>query len=124
MAPFLIVTVILAAGLPPAINFACRQGWIPTTPTFLFETTWLVSLVTAIIFVYLYRAAKGPSFVQFYLLSLVVKLLACFAYTLLMILEDRAAALVNVVYFLALYLLFTAVEITFLYRRISRLRQP
>jgi hypothetical protein len=50
---------------------------------------------------------------------MVVKLLACFAYNLVMILEDRTGAAFNVIYFMVVYFLFTALEIAFLYRRIS-----
>ena len=78
-----------------------------------------MAFVTTVIFVYLYRLAKPSVFVQLYLFSMAVKLLACFAYTLLMIREDKSGAVVNVLYFLIVYLLFTALEIAFLYRRIS-----
>jgi predicted membrane channel-forming protein YqfA (hemolysin III family) len=96
-----------------------RQGFISRLPSFLYETTWLVAIFTAVIFVYLYRSSKSGYFVQLYLLSMVVKLLACFAYNLIMITADRPGAILNVLYFLLVYVLFTAVEIGFLYRKIS-----
>ena len=95
------------------------HAWIARKPSFLHESTWLVAFATSLIFFYLYRWAKPKLFVQLYLLSMVVKLLACFAYTLLMILQDKDGAVPNVIYFLAIYILFTTLEIAFLYRKIS-----
>jgi hypothetical protein len=51
---------------------------------------------------------------------MVVKLLAYGAYNFVMIIDDRGGATENVVWFSVLYFIFTAVEIGFLYRRISR----
>lgn len=116
--------IVLTVGLPPAVTFAFSRGWIPGIPTFLFETTWLVAFATTVLFIYLYRAGKSSWFVQLYLLSMAVKLLAYFAYNLIMVMEDRKGAVMNVLYFLALYFIFTAVEIAFLYRRISGPPKP
>jgi len=118
------VILILTAGLPPAVTFAFSNGWLPGVPSFLFQTTWLVAFVTTVIFVYLYRARSTSYFVQLYMLTIAVKLLAYFAYSLIMILKDKPGLVMNVLYFLALYFIFTAVEIAFLYRRISRADRP
>jgi hypothetical protein len=88
-------------------------------PSFLFETTALVVFATAVIFLYLYRLKKPSFFVQLYLLSMAVKLIAFLAYNLIMILDDKKGAIANVLYFLLVYFIFTAVEIAFLYKRIS-----
>lgn len=124
MAPFLIVVIIITAALPPAVAFAFSREWLPEIPSFLFETTWLVAFVTTVIFIYLYRPHSASHFVQLYMLSTVVKLLAYLAYSLIMILKDRPGAVMNVLYFLALYFIFTAVEIVFLHRRISGAKRP
>lgn len=121
---FLFVTLVLAIGVPMLVIACFSQGWIPGLPSFLFETTWLVAFVTTVIFIYLYRSGKGVYFVQLYLLSMAVKLIAYFAFTLIMIMDDRRGALPNVLYFLVLYFIFTAVEIGFLYRRINRPTRP
>ncbi|MEX1241240.1 MAG: hypothetical protein WEB30_16080 [Cyclobacteriaceae bacterium] len=116
--------IILTAGLPPAVTFAFGRGWLPGVPGFLFETTWLVAFVTTVMFIYLYRSRSTSYFVRLYMFSIAVKLLMYFAYCLIMILKDRPGSAVNVLYFLALYFIFTAVEIAFLYRRISRAERP
>lgn len=124
MGPFLILVIILAAGLPPAMKFVFDQGWLPNLPSFLFATTWLVAFVTTVIFLYLSRARNSAFFVQLYMLSIAGKLLAYFAYCIVMIVKDRPGTVMNVLYFLALYFVFTVVEIVFLYRRISDRSSP
>ena len=71
------------------------------------------------IFVYLYKVNKPDFFVQLYLLTMAVKLVAYGAYNLLMILKDKSGAAENVVFFMILYLVFTTLEIVFLYRKIT-----
>lgn len=106
------------------VNFGYHQGWIPQIPSFLYETTLFVIFTTALIFIYLYRSDNASFFVQLYLLSMAVKLLAYFAYNLIMILDDRRGAVINVMYFLLAYFIFTAVEIGFLYKKISGKSKP
>ena len=124
MSRFFITIIVLTLALPPAIGYMHDQGWIGQKPSFLLETTLLVAFATSLIFFYLYRWGKPRLFVQLYLLSMVVKLLACFAYTVLMILQDRHGAVPNVIYFLAIYFLYTTVEIAFLYRKITGNSHP
>ena len=124
MIAFLITALILALGLPPLVNLLYQEAWIPQMPSFVFQTTWVVATFTTILFVYLYRSDKGSFFVQLYLLSMVVKLIGYLAYSLLIILEDRQGAPANVVYFLLVYFLFTAIEIGFLHRKFSSPSRP
>jgi hypothetical protein len=77
-----------------------------------------VAFITTVIFVYLYRMGTSM-FVQFYLLSLAVKLLACLAYAVIIVMKDRSGAVANGVYLLVVYFTFTALEVSLLYRRIS-----
>ena len=98
---------------------AFHQGWITSLPSFFYETTALVVFMTSVIFVYLYKSENASFFVQLYLLSMVVKLVAFFAYNIIMILDDRPGAVMNVLYFLLNYFVFTILEIGFLYRKIS-----
>lgn len=102
------------------MTFCYNREWIGALPGYLYETTWVVAIFTTVIFIYLYRWRKPSYFVQLYLLSMAVKLLAYFTYNLIMIMDDPEGARANVLFFLAVYFLFTAVEIAFLFRRISR----
>jgi len=113
----------LALGLPPVVEWAVPFFGLTTVPSFLYESTWLLAMVTSVIVLYVYRAA-GDYFVRFYLLSLAVKLLACAGYCLWMIRDDPSGAMANVIYFLTIYLLFTTLEIAFLYREITRRTRP
>src|SRR5690606_31810947 len=108
----------------PCVKLMHDQGWISETPSFLYETTWLVALLTSILFVYLYRIDNRTLFVQVYLLSMVIKLIAYLGYNVWVMLEDRAGAEANTVFFLVTYGLFTVLEIAFLHRKISPSTRP
>lgn len=85
-------------------------------PSFFVQTLILLTITTSVIFVYLFRARESSYFTQLYLLTMVVKVLAYCAYNLLMVLKDKPAAVNNVVFFMVVYFVFTALEIGFLYR--------
>jgi len=116
---FGLVLAGFAAVLATLTWFAFRLLWISQFPTFFIQTTIFLLFSTATIFAYLYHANKPEFFVQLYLLTMALKLVAYGAYNLLMILKDKAGASVNVVYFMILYAVFTVLEIAFLYRKIS-----
>lgn len=123
MFPFLATILVLTVLLPWTANFFFSHGWIRELPSFMYPSTWLMAFITTIIFMYLYRDGKESHFVQLYLLSMVVKLIACLVFILLMILEDRQGAMANATYFLTVYAIFTAAEICFLHRKISASRR-
>ncbi len=124
MIRFILVAIFLTLAIPALVNFLYQHSLIAHAPSFLYETTLVVSLFTSIIFIYLYRAKRGDYFVRLYLLSMVVKLLGFLAYNVIMVLDYRAGSVPNVLYFLLLYFIFTAVEIAFLYRKISAQTRP
>jgi hypothetical protein len=95
------------------------QGWISQVPSLFIPTTILLFIITAVICRYLNRFKTSPLFTQFYLLSMVVKLLTALCYCVLVVLDSRDGAVANVVYFLALYVVYTVIEIMFLYRLIT-----
>lgn len=98
---------------------AVDNRWIAALPSFFYPTVILLAFSTILIFKYLYRL-EGSQFTQFYLLLMMVKLVAYLAYNLVIVLQDRAGAVANVLAFLALYLLYTATEIAFLYRLVNQ----
>jgi hypothetical protein len=111
----LLIAIVVIAG---ATLVAWQQEWLPL-PTFFYETLILLAFSTALIYRYLYKA-DTEYFVQLYLLTMTVKLLAYGAYNVVVVLQDKAGATANVVFFMAVYAIFTILEISFLYRRISR----
>jgi hypothetical protein len=88
-------------------------------PTFFVQTLIFLAFTTGLLFVYLFKANKPDFFLQLYLLSMTVKLIAYCVYCLIIILEDPVGAIENMVFFLACYFIFTGVEIAFLYRKIN-----
>jgi hypothetical protein len=94
--------------------------WIKALPSFFYTTLIFLIFGTGLIFMYLYRSGKAGFFVQLYLLTMVVKFIAYGIYNFIVILEDKAGAASNVIWFLILYVSFTALEIGFLYGKISR----
>lgn len=102
-----------------AICAAVGHYFIPQRPTFLMETTLFLFFVTIVIYRYLYKQNNPQVFVQIYLATLAFKILVYGGYAVAMILMDRDGSVENVLYFLVVYMLFTAFEVGFLYRRIS-----
>ncbi|HEX8041007.1 MAG TPA: hypothetical protein VF490_17765 [Chryseosolibacter sp.] len=119
MSRYIFVALLLTFSLPALVILLYRQELIAAAPSFLYQTTLVVALFTSIIFIYLFRAQRGDYFVRLYLLSMVVKLLGFLAYNVIIVIEDPAGAVGNVLYFLLLYFIFTAVEIGLLYRKIA-----
>lgn len=121
---FFVFAAVFALTFPPLAQFAAAREWIPEVPTFLYETTWLVAIITGILFVYLYRSKRGAWFVQLYLLSMVAKIVAYLVYNTIIVLDAPRHATANVLYFLIVYLAFTVLEIALLYRKISPSTRP
>lgn len=119
MIRFMVVLLALAvavAGGTWLLHVNGNVAW----PSFFTETLILLIFSTALIFGYLYRSDKPDFFVQLYLLSMVVKLVAYGAYMFVVILDDAPGAVANVVFFMATYFIFTVAEIAFLHRKITR----
>jgi hypothetical protein len=112
---------LLVVGLT---GLASWQHWIEHFPSFFYETLILLLFSTLTISAYLHRLLRPDFFVQLYLLTMAVKFLAFGAYNAVMILMDETGAVANVIFFLLIYVLFTALEIAFLYRKVSRTESP
>lgn len=112
----LTVSALVVAGLTALVY---GQLWTQPLPSFFYQTLIFLVFTTTTIFVYLYKVNKPDFFVQLYLLTMAVKLVAYGAYNLLMVLKDKSGAAENVVFFMILYLVFTTLEIVFLYRKIT-----
>lgn len=117
---WLLLASLIIAGL---IELAHFEGYLQR-PTFFLKTLLFTFFITLIIFVYLYKARKTSFFIQLYLLTMVLKVIAYCAYNLIMVLKDRSSATGNVVFFLITYFIFTAIEIGFLYRKMDSSNNP
>jgi hypothetical protein len=91
-------------------------------PTYCYKSLILLFAGTAGLYYYLVkiRETRPDFFVQMYLLTIAVKLLAYGAYLGLVIWMEPDAAVSNVVFFMTVYILFTILEVGFLWRKISR----
>ncbi|MFZ6009662.1 MAG: hypothetical protein ACOYXT_04880 [Bacteroidota bacterium] len=117
------ISLLIASAVIVALVFLGTTREMINKPTFLFETTVFLFFGTSVVFVYLYRV-NHQIFVQLYLLSMVVKLIAYGGYNFFMIMTDRKGALGNVTLFMVMYFVFTWLEIAFLYEKISRHPKP
>ena len=124
MSRFLIVLIGVAALIGGAFWLAQNQGLLSTLPSFLLQTLIFLVFGTVVIYQYLIRAKKPELFIQLYLFTMAVKLFAYGAYCWIMIVQDRVGAMMNVTFFMTLYVVFTGLEIGFLFRRISPTRGP
>lgn len=110
----LLLTGLVSAG---ATFLLIETGTIPRWPSFAMESLILLILSIGIIFRYLYKIRQPELFVSLYLLTMVVKLIAYGAYCYFTIASDRPGSAQNLVFFLINYLVFTALEIVFLYKK-------
>ena len=118
------VAVVLAVGVCALLItlLSVSLGWIESPPSYYVQSLLILGIFTVVIYRYLDRLKNPEIFVQIYLLSMMVKLIAYGVYVVLMIIDDKAGANQNVVFFLVLYVLFTALEVGFLHRKIARNR--
>jgi hypothetical protein len=108
----IVTVIILVAGL--------SGQW--KLPSFFYQSLILLVTGTGGLFYFLLRTrdTRPDYFVQLYLLTIAVKLLAYGAFLGLVIWTDREGAAHNVVFFMVVYAVFTALEVGFLLRRVSK----
>lgn len=119
MIRFVVALVSVAVLFVCAALVALRLSWIVSVPSFFYQTLILLVTTTLVMYRYLIRIKQPEFFVQLYLLTIAVKLLAYGGYITWMIIDDKSGAISNVAVFLMLYVVFTILEIVFLYRKIS-----
>ncbi len=108
-------TLLFAAGT----LLANSLSWIGMMPSYFYQTLFFVPFTTFVIFAYLTKVTRPEIFVQLYLLTMIVKFITYGAYMFSVIVDDKRGAPGNVVFFMVLYAFFTALEVAFLYRKIS-----
>jgi hypothetical protein len=88
-------------------------------PSFFVETLILLVFSTGLLYRYLFNVSSDL-FVQLYLSTIAIKILAYAGYMFLVVSLDSPGAPRNVAFFMFTYLVFTAVEIGFLYHKKTR----
>ena len=120
-----VVVLLVAAIVVAGLTIVARNlSWIDALPSFFYQIILFLIFATFVIYWYLYRIEKQDFFVRLYLLTLALKIIAYGAFNLIVILEDRRGAPQNVAFFMVVYVLFTALEVVFLYHKISRSERP
>jgi hypothetical protein len=91
-------------------------------PSFYYQSLFLLFISTGGLYYYLVkiREKRPDYFVHFYLASIAIKLLAYGAYLGIVAWKDKVGVNMNVLFFLIVYVLFTIIEVGFLWRQISR----
>ena len=90
-------------------------------PDFLYQTLIFLFLATAGLYRFLLKTKqeRPDYFVQLYLLTLVIKIIASSVYLFVMVVGQPEPAR-DVVFFMGVYFVFTALEIGFLYKRVNQ----
>lgn len=90
-----------------------------TTPSFLFLMVALLAAATFLAYFFMLKTA-AENFVKNYLLTIVIKLLAGGLFIGAIIFADIEHAETNAVTFMVVYLSFTILEVTFLFRKFNK----
>jgi hypothetical protein len=95
-----------------------QQGWW-ALPTSWIEILFVILFISIVIFYKLdnLKASQPEVFTQFYLLSIVVKMIGSLALIFFIVWDDPTSAAGNVVIFIISYLTLTFLEVFFLLRR-------
>lgn len=90
-------------------------------PSFFYETMVLLLLGTGGLYFYLadIKKERPEYFIQLYIATLFAKMIAYAGYVFFMVWDDKQNAHANALFFMITYLLFTAVEVYFLYRKVN-----
>ncbi len=116
---FFSLLVVLSAAI---LWFTLLSGWISLAPSYAFEIVVLLALTTLVIYYYLFQWSKTKPqlFAQFYLLSIAIKIAAYGVFVAIIVVLDPKMAISNAILFLISYLLFTVLEVLFLFRQVNR----
>lgn len=114
---WLIVTLVMATS---AIVFISQRAFT-FLPSYFYQTIVLLLLGTVGVYFYLADIKKHRSdyFVPLYIATLFAKLLAYGGYMLFVVMDDKLNAPNNALIFMITYLIFTALETFFLYRKVN-----
>lgn len=119
MIRFSIAIFVISILLFFALLFGNTQGYFPI-PSFSNEIIGFLSLSTLGVYFYLIKKiANNPQdFTGAFLLTLVLRFLLFAGFMLVIILLDKPGATYNALFFMITYVMFTAAEVAFLYRKV------
>lgn len=117
MVRFFLATGLLTIAVIAALYIARAQQWIDRFPSFTTEILFFLASSTLLIFYILIKRNGAESFTQSYLLSIALKILFYGAFIFILIFMDSEGASLNTGFFITSYVLYTALEVAFLFRR-------
>jgi hypothetical protein len=88
------------------------------TPSFLILILAVLAITTWMVYFFIQRANR-EDFIKNYLLTIVVKLLAGGIFIFILLYIDKSGSEANAILFMTAYLLFTGLEVGFLFRRMG-----
>ena len=96
--------------------------WNGSLPTQYFQSLMLLYISTGGLFYYLLKihTSRPDFFIQFYLLTIALKILAYGVYLGIVTWSNPENSGLNIVFFMVVYVIFTAIEVGFLWRKINR----
>ena len=104
------------------IALSALIGWVAikySNPSFLYLIISAIAAATFLVYFFIERTSS-ENFIKNYLLTIVIKLLAGGIFIAAIIFMDVDSAEANAITFMAAYLLFTGLEVGFLFRRFSK----
>jgi hypothetical protein len=116
---FLIACLILTLIFTGLWFGLVNSGLVQYSGSLFWKIQIFVVVSTSLLFIYLYKARR-EHFVQLYLLTMIVKLLAYAGFAVFIILEDQTNVGVNIGLFLTYYVVYTLLELVFLFPKINR----
>lgn len=115
--------MLVTAAIFGLVYLTESRQWVPVF-YYKKEIILFIAFITTVIYGYARRFIGTPYFVHMFLLSLVVKLLASVIFLLFVVLPDTAHANASIILFMPVYMVFTALEIGFLYPGIAKINHP
>ena len=113
-----IISALAAALLLALITWTGSQQSMWILPTYWVEILFFVLFITLVIYYNLnkLRSKQPEAFTQFYLLSIVLKMIGGLTLIFFIVWHDPSAAIGNVTLFIVSYLILTFLEVFFLLR--------
>ena len=104
------------------VIFAVGAWGLEAPPVYFYRTLIFLFVTTAGLYRFLLRTKqqRPDFFVQFYLATMVIKLIAYGAFMFVLVRTLSEKAMPDVLFFMIVYFIFTALEIGFLYRHVNR----
>jgi len=94
----------------------CARQW--SQPSFLFLILSVLAIATWLVYFFIQKTDKDD-FVRNYLLTIVLKLLAGGIFIFILLYADKPGADANAILFMAAYMVFTGLEVGFLFSKLK-----